>query len=302
MGHIVIAGGTGFIGKHITEQARRQGHEVVILSRSNRAASEGIRYAQWDGETLGDWAQHLEGAHGVINLSGASIASPWRGNYVQKLYDSRVKPTTAIAQAIAAAKNPPRAWANSSGIGIYGEGGNATLSEASPIGTGPIADLATAWEEATRAAGELPCSVALIRTSMVLGPDGGAFPPMARAAKFGAGGPFGDGQFWQAWIHVEDLARMYLFALDHQLNGPVVASAPSADRNADFMAALRAAVNAPFGLPAPAFALRAMCNLMHWPEDFLTQSQRAVPEIAKARGFVWAYPQIRAAMRACASG
>jgi hypothetical protein len=141
-----------------------------------------------------------------------------------------------------------------------------------------------------------------MRTSMVLGPDGGAFPPMAKAARFGAGGPFGDGQFWQAWIHVEDLARMYLFALDHQLDGPVVASAPTADRNSDFMAALRAAVNAPFALPAPAFALRAMCNLMHWPADFLTQSQRAVPEVARARGFVWVYPQIRAAMRACAAG
>lgn len=302
MGRIVIAGGTGFIGKHITEQARRQGHEVVILSRRSRSGSEGVSYAQWDGENVGEWAQHLEGAHGVINLSGASIASPWRGNYVQKLYDSRTKPSEAIAKAILACKTPPRAWANASGIGIYGDGGNATLSEASPVGTGPIADLAIAWEDATRTQGELPCPVSLLRTSMVLGPDGGAFPPMAKAAKFGAGGPFGDGKFWQAWIHVEDLARMYLFALDHQLDGPVVASAPSADRNADFMAALRAAVNAPFGLPAPAFALRAVSSLMHWPPDFLTQSQRAVPEIAKAHGFTWNHPLIRAAMRACASG
>lgn len=296
MKKLVIAGGTGFLGSEIVRVARAEDYEVVILSRSDTKV-EGAEVVKWDGKTVGPWASSLEGSSLVINLSGVPLAKPWRGDYRKVLWSSRLEPTNAIGEAVAACTNPPAAWVNVSGIGIYGDTRDRVVTEASTLGVGEVADLARDWEAAMTSF-DLPSTTrSAVRMGMILGKGGGGWPPLSIAAKFGFGGSLGSGQQWHPWIHLHDAARLMIWSGETRIDGPVVGCAPDLVRNGVFMAAIRGAVRRPFGLPAPGFALRALSALMEWPPDFLTAGQRAKPEIAMQRGFAFKFGRVQEAMR-----
>lgn len=295
MQKIVIAGGTGFVGRALSAHFIAQGYEVVILSRGGTAPA-GTRLVSWDGASVGAWASELEGARAVINLSGAPINKRWTPEYKKIVRDSRVKPTLALGDAIRQCQKPPAQWINASAVGYYGDTGEHSVSEASRLGKGFLAEVCEAWEQALYAADLPQTRRSAVRIGVVLGEGGGALDVLAKITKAFLGGAVGTGQQWMAWIHIEDLVALFDWILQENFAGAVNGVAPEPIRNTDFMAALRDTLGRPFAPPAPAFALQIAGVAMNMQTDLLLISQRVYPTIAPARGFQYRYPQIQPAL------
>lgn len=296
LGRVVMAGGSGFIGRALCSALQPVARDIVVLTRSPRGSLAGVREAIWDGGADGPWMAEVDGADAVVNLSGESVSQRVTPETRQRMVASRVETTQAIARALQAAKAPAGVWLNASGAGIYGDRGDEPLTEASTLGEeGFLVHLAKAWEGATKEApGET--RVILARIGMVLGRDGGAFPVLMKVTRAFAGGALGTGRQWVSWIHVEDLARLLVFAIESSLRGPLNAVAPEPARNADFMAELRRAAGRPWAPPVPSFALR-IAGAFGGPDPELPlQSQRALPRSALDAGFGFKFPTLPTAI------
>jgi uncharacterized protein (TIGR01777 family) len=290
---IVVAGGTGWLGSALCPALASDGHEVVILTRSPRAPTRGTRYVAWDGRTLAGWSAEVDGAGAVVNLAGEPIA-PKRWTPARKavLRASRIDATRALVQAIEQAVVPPTVLANVSGVGYYGDRGDATITELDPAGDDFLAQLVVEWEAAaqTHAA-----RVALMRTGVVLGPGGGALEPLALPFRFFVGGPIGSGRQWIPWIHREDVVRAISFILsDSRLGGPINVTSPNPVRNGDLARTLGIVLRRPSWIPVPGFALKHLFGEL---AITLLGSQRAIPACLSNAGFRFQYPDLLPALR-----
>lgn len=296
---IVVAGATGWIGTPLCQHLADAGHEVVALTRRPEAVQrrlEGIATpVQWDGVTAGDWAQHLEGAGAVVNLSGEGIADRrWTDERKRILRSSRVEPTTALVDAIGAATAKPDVLVNSSAIGWYGPHGDEPLDETAPAGDDFLADVCRDWEAAARRA-EPHCRVVRLRTGVVLGPDGGALAKMLTPFKLFVGGPIGSGKQQFSWIHRADVIGLIRFAIGHRdLVGPVNATAPEPLTMREFCAVLGSVLGRPSWAPVPAPVLKVALGEM---ADMLLTGQRVLPRAAQAAGYEFLFPTADAALR-----
>lgn len=295
MGKVVVAGGSGFIGRAVVAAAVEAGHEAVVLSRSGKAAP-GARGAQWDGSTIGHWASEVEGSDGVVNLAGETILKRWTPAHRKAMRSSRVDTTRLIGEAVAACSSPPKAWVNASAIGWYGDSGPREVSEASAAGQDDSASLCRDWEAAVDGSATPGTRKIKVRIGLVLGNDGGALPLLAKVTKAFLGGPLGDGSDYKSWIHIKDLARMVLWAVESDVTGAINGTAPNPVTEADLMSALREALGRPPVPPAPPFVAEAMANLMGIPKEVLLSGCRAVPAIPLARGFQFEFPTIERAL------
>lgn len=291
---VVIAGGTGFLGRALTASLRRDGHRVVVLSRRVRAGQPDIVAWTPDG-TVGPWATALESAEAVVNLAGEGIADGrWTTARKQALMDSRLQATSSLAAAIAGATTPPRAFLSGSGVGYYGPRGDEPIAEDASAGHDFLGRLATQWEAATSAAAR-HTRVTRLRTGLVLG-DEGALAKMLLPFRLGVGGRLGSGRQWMPWIHVDDWVRMVRFLIDDpRASGPFNVCGPAPVTNAEFTGALGRALHRPAVLPVPAFALRLALGEL---SDALLTGQRAVPAKATALGFTFTYPDVQSALDA----
>ena len=290
---VVVAGGSGFVGRAVTERLRKAGYDVLVLTRSKdlKPSEE-----WWDGETVGSWARLLEGSKAVVNLSGAPVTLRWTDENRALIMDSRVKSTSAIGQAIRQCKLPPEVWVNASALGIYGPTADAPRSENCPVGEGFIAEVCLAWERA-----QIEAEVGVVRKvrprmGIVLGKDEGAFPELAKYTKLYLGGAQGDGRHWMSWIHLEDVAAAYLWAIEKDVEGPFNLVAPEPIRNSEFMACLRKVMGRPWAPPAPAFAIRLVGAIRNMQADVVLESQRAVPAVLLSVGFPFKYEQLEMAL------
>ncbi len=293
---IVIAGGTGFLGRPLAAALLTQGHDVVVLTRG-RTAPQG-RAVSWNpAEAPGDWAAEIDGADAVVNLTGESIAGGrWTESRKYQLTASRIQPTRRLADAILAAPHPPRVFVSQSGVNYYGSRGDAIVTESDGAGSDFLATLCVQWEaEAQRA--EAVTRTVRPRTSLVLERGGGALTPMLLPFKLGVGGPVGSGRQYWPWIHRRDWVELVSWAIaTPQVHGPINATAPTPVTNAEFVRKLGRALHRPAIVPAPAFALRLLFGEM--ADVALLSSQRAVPEAAAALGFTFRYPDLDAALGA----
>ncbi len=274
---IAIAGGTGFLGRALAASLIADGDDVVVLRRGSTA--------------------EVDGADGLVNLSGESIAGTrWTPAQKERIRDSRVQTTRALADAIRRAKRPPSAFVSGSAVGYYGARGDEIVTEDTPPGSDFLAGVCVQWEKEAAAASD-STRVVYARTGIVLERDGGALPPMLPPFRFGAGGPVGSGrQFWP-WIHRADWIGMVRWALtSHAVVGPINVTAPVPVTSAEFAHALGRALHRPSFMPAPAFALRLLLGEM--ADTLLLSGQRAVPQRAQQAGFAFAFPQLDAALRA----
>ncbi len=294
---IVIAGGTGFVGKALAREFNKAGYQVVVLSRSGES-QEGVETAAWDGETVGDWAGVLNQASGVINLAGAPVTLRWTDENRRKILESRTKSTEAIGKAIRSCSIPPPVWVNASALGLFGDRGDEELDEASSAGTGFLAETCLAWEQSQKKAETPQTRKAQVRVGIVLGNGGGAFDELAKITQRFLGGAQGSGQQWMSWIHIEDLAAIFRWAVESDLVGPVHGVGLHPVRNAEMMSALREAFGRPWSPSAPAFALKAVGALIDVQTDVLLQSQRAKSKILTERQFEYKYPELRGALKA----
>ena len=297
---IVIAGGSGFLGRALAHQLLAKGHEVVVLTRGAAREDRGIRHVTWEtDEGPGDWHAVIDGADAVVNLAGAGIADQrWSEARKQVLRGSRVDATRALVAAIRSATNRPKVFLTGSAIGFYGpqpEDG-PTLDESAPPGSDFLSTLAVDWEAEAHAASALDCRVIIIRTGVVLARDGGALRKLIPPFRFFVGGPIGSGRQVLSWIHRSDWVELVVWLLRHEhAAGVYNATAPHPVTNADFSRALGAALGRPSWLPVPGFALKIIVGEMAGPA--LLAGQRVVPRRALEAGFTFQFPEIATAMR-----
>jgi uncharacterized protein len=293
---IVIAGGTGFLGTALAATLRADGHDLVVLTRQTGTLPREL--APWtpDG-TAGPWARVIDGAGAVINLAGAALDEKrWTEPRKRVLVESRVLPTRSLVQAIGAAARPPSVFLSSSAVGYYGARGDHVVTEDGAAGSDFLARLVTQWENEAEAAASTHTRVALLRSGIVLAPDGGALGRMLWPFKLGVGGPFGNGRQYMSWIHRQDWVGMARWLLaTPEANGPFNAVAPAPVTNEVFAATLARVLRRPHLLRAPRFALRLALGEM--ADAALLAGQRAVPAKAQALGFRFRWPELEAALR-----
>ena len=290
---ILITGGRGFLGQLLADALTRDGYDVVALTRDKTAKPGGAaRAATWvpDG-TVGSWSPIVDGAAGVVNLAGESIAGRrWSSRHKARIRESRVLATRSIVGAINAAASKPAVFVSGSAVGYYGPHGAERVTEDTPAGRDFLGQVAAEWEaEAANVRAQV--RLVLIRTGIVLHRRGGALPEMLPPFWFGAGGPVGTGRQYWPWIHWQDWVDLVRFAIrTTAATGPINATAPNPVTNREFARALGRAIHRPAFMPAPAFALRLMLGEMADP--LLLSGQRAVPAAAERLGFRFGHPNL----------
>lgn len=257
VGRVVIAGGSGFLGMNLARAIREAGGEAVVLSRGPAGEREGIQYVQWDGRRVGPWAETLRDTDAVVNLAGRTVDCIKTPDHCDEILRSRVEPTRVLGEALRDMGTRPRVWVQMSTAHIYGDPPSVVCDEDAAFGYGLAPVVGKAWEEAFAEAKPKATRGVIIRTSFVLGRDGGAMVKLSMLARLGLGGKAGSGTQGMSWIHERDMNRLFLRAIaDESMEGAYIASAPNPVSNAEFMRTLRRAVGMPIGLPAPAFLVR----------------------------------------------
>ncbi|MGE0702883.1 MAG: TIGR01777 family oxidoreductase [Vicinamibacterales bacterium] len=295
---IVIAGGSGLLGRLLSEALRHDGHELVVLTRGEPRRDAGTTFVKWtpDGSP-GPWSSEIDGAGVVVNLAGESIAGRrWTAAHKQRIRDSRVLATRSLVAAIGKTARAPGALISGSAVGYYGPHGDEIVTEATPAGSDFLAEVGVAWEAEAQAA-EWRTRVVLVRTGIVLSREGGALPPLLRPFWFGVGGPLGSGRQYWPWIHWRDWVDLVRFAIrTSTVSGPLNATAPAPVTNRDFTRALGRAMHRPAVIPTPGFALKLLLGEM--AEPLILTGQRAVPAKAEEMGFSFTYGEIGQALDA----
>jgi uncharacterized protein (TIGR01777 family) len=237
---------------------------------------------QWDPSTRHLAPEVLDGVDAVVNVAGASLGAPRvTPAFKAEVIRSRTDGTTALARAIAATGRPIHLL-NGSAVGYYGDRGDEVLTERSSAGSGFLVDVVHAWEGATEPAEESGASVSLLRTGIVLAPEGDAIKALLRLTKLGHGGPLGNGRHYWPWITLEDHVRAVQHVLDNALAGPVNLTGPDPARQRDIVAEMGRQLHRPTLLPAPRLALRLIVGEM---AENIVSSQRAVPARLLDSGF-----------------
>ena len=294
---VILAGGSGFIGQSLARALPQRDYEVVILTRTPRQRPDGIRELAWDGVKPGPWVESLDGAEAVVNLAGQNINCPHTPENLVTLTASRVNSVRAIAAALPGLRQPPRVWVQASAVGFYGDTGDRLCLETSPAGTGPLADICRDWEEALHAVPLPRPRTVLLRIGFVLGREGGALPVLSKITKLFLGGAAGSGKQYISWIHITDVTRMLVAAIEQELSGIYNAVGPEPVTNAEFMRQLRRAWHRPWSPPAPAFAVRLGSRLMKSEASLALMSCRCLPVRLEKQGFVFEFPRLEAALQ-----
>jgi len=294
--NIAISGASGLIGRRLLKVLAKDGQSLTALSRhAGTNLPPGVRLAVWDPVKGEPPADALREADAVIHLAGSPVAQRWSASAKQDIRESRVAGTRNLVQALSKLRRKPGVLICASAIGYYGSRGDEVLVESAAPGSGYLAEVCVAWEKEAQAAEALGMRVVRVRTGIVLDARGGALPRMLPPFRMGAGGKLGSGRHWMSWIHLEDLAALFQFALTKPVSGAVNGVAPNPVTNADFTRALAAAVHRPAIFPVPAFALRLLFGEM---SEILLASQRVKPQAAESAGFTFRFPELAGALAA----
>lgn len=288
--HVLITGGTGFIGRALCQQLLRAGHEPCVLTRSPAKAA-----AKLPGVRLIEQLEEAGPMEAVVNLAGEPLADGrWTMQRKQEFRDSRIGTTQRLLHWIASQAVRPRVLVSGSAIGYYGPRDDMPVNEDAPAGNDFAAQLCRDWEAEALHARALGVRTCIVRIGIVLGKDGGALAKMLPPFKLGAGGPMGDGMQWMSWVHRQDLLRLIVWLLEHEhAQGAYNGTAPTPLRNRDFAHTLGKVLHRPAVLTTPAIALKLMFGEM---AALLLTGQQVVPVRAQAEGFVFEHPELQGAL------
>lgn len=296
----VLAGGTGFIGLYLAQHLADQGAKVVILSRSPPPTGPWT-HARWDGRSLGPWAQTLEGATGVVNLSGRSVNCVKTPDHCDEILRSRVESTQVLGQAMRTLHAPPPVWVQLTTAHIHGDS-ELLCDEDSAYGYGLAPIVGRAWEEAFTSA-VLPSQRGVVlRTSFVLGRHGGALPVLRNLARWGVAGTVGHGRQGTSWIHERDMTRLIERGLrDESMSGIYIASAPNPISNTVFMRAVRQSSGGlgslGIGIPTAQWMVRvAAATILRTDPELMLYGRYIVSNRVEKEGFTFDFPEINAAL------
>jgi uncharacterized protein (TIGR01777 family) len=284
---IILAGGSGFIGRFLEKRFTQDGHEVAVLTRNPKLKND----IYWDGETAGEWTEQLNGADILINMAGKSVDCRYTEANKKRIYDSRLKSTQILVEVIAALSNPPTIWLNSSTATIYRHAEDRPMDEdTGEIGSGFSVDVATKWEQTFFRQQLSDTRRVALRTAIVLGKDGGALVPLKRLVQFGLGGKQGDGNQMFSWIHEEDLYKAIAYCISNEdIQGSINISAPQPLNNKEVMKLLRKQLNIPFGLPSPKWLLKIGAVLIRTETELVLKSRWVLPSKLLASGYTFTY-------------
>ena len=291
---IGITGVSGFIGRAIVEIANDAGHQVIGFSRSPERPVPGTvemrEFSRPDHAGYGN-------LDAVIHLAGEPLVGLWTQEKKRLIYQTRVDGTRALVRGMEKMRSAerPKTFVCASAVGFYGDTGDDLVDEDSDSGFGFLAEVVRDWEAAAREAHDIGLRSTSVRIGFVLGETGGALPLLRKVFRAYLGGRLGSGDQWMPWVHVRDVARMFLDAVEKDaFSGPVNAVAPHPVTNREFTATLARLLDRPAFLPAPAFALKLAPGGMH--EMFLN-SLRIDPAVLRLRTFSWEFSELEPALR-----
>lgn len=292
---ITLTGASGFLGNHLVTQLDARGHQLHLLGRApKKGMLAAARFSIWDAATSEPPLDALEGADAVVHLAGEPVAQRWTADVKRRILSSRIDSTNLLVSALSKLQQRPQVLVCASAIGYYGDRKEEKLTEASTPGTGFLPDVCVQWEQAAARARDLGMRVVPVRIGIVLHPDGGALEQMLPPFKWGAGGKIGSGEQWMSWIHLDDMIRLLVHAIESPgLNAPLNAAAPHAVRNSEFTLLLGRTLRRPALIPVPEFVVRLMFGEM---ASVVTASQHVVPEATLKSGFVFEYEQLGSAL------
>jgi uncharacterized protein len=288
---VAIAGGSGLIGTALAGKLESRGDDVRVLTRSQGSAPHAVRWNPFAPDPA-----LFEDLDAVVNLAGATLARRWSARVRREIQDSRIGLTQRLVAAIRGAARPPRVLVSASAIGWYGDRGEETLYESSAPGTGFLAELASAWENAAAGASSAGVRVVRPRIGLVLSANGGVLARLAPIFRLGLGGPLGSGRMWWSWITLEDLVSVFVRSIDDAaLEGPVNAVSPSPVRMRDFALHLAHVLGRPAWMNVPASALRFAYGPM--ADEVLLAGQRVIPRRLLDLGHAYRDAELGAALR-----
>ncbi len=291
---ILIAGGSGLIGRALAGWLRSRGDAVSVLVRRPPAGPDEIAWHPNSGE-LDRGA--LEGFDAVVNLSGANVAAGrWTHRRRDAILHSRVNATRTLVSALGQCSRPSGVLVNASAIGIYGDRGDEVLTESSGAGSGFLADVCRAWEADAAAANAAGIRTCCLRFGVVLAADGGALAKLRPVFRAGLGGRIGDGRQWMSWISLEDTVGAIAHAiLQPACRGPVNVVSPQPVTNAEFTRVLARALHRPALLPVPAAVLRLVLGEL--ADATLLASERVLPTRLAETGYAFRHPTLDLALQ-----
>jgi uncharacterized protein len=296
---VMVSGATGFVGKVLVKKLQQRGHAVTVLTRSIPQAAltlgSDCDYIHWDFNKLIS-AESFAGIDAVIHLAGESIAGArWNDAQKKKIYDSRIVSTRNLVESIIANGKNIKSFVSTSAIGIYGNrSGREILDESSSTANDFLAQVCRDWEaEVTRKMNQLPTTT-IMRVGVVFGKNGGALEKLLPLFKLGFGGPVASGKQVMSWIHIEDLADLYIYAIENKnVSGVLNATAPNPVSNAQFAKTMGKALNRPAFAWAPGFALELALGEM---STIVLDGQYVMPKRALEFGFNFKYPRVDQAL------
>lgn len=290
MDKIVIAGGSGFIGKYLQERFQALNCKVYIIGRSKDVI-------QWQDKNA--IREALEGASILINLAGKSVDCRYNDKNKREILASRTETTVALGEIIQECTNSPELWINSSTATIYRHAEDRPMTESTgEIGSGFSVTVAKEWEKALFNFQLPKTRQVALRIAIVLGKNGGVIKPLMNLVKFGLGGKQGSGKQMFSWIHIEDLFNIILFIQAHEeLNGAVNCSAPNPVNNKTLMQTIRKTLHAKLGLPSPAWLLKFGAMIIRTEPELILKSRWVVPERLINSGYTFKYPTIDKALK-----
>jgi hypothetical protein len=292
---IVMAGASGFLGRHLRRRLVADGHDVIRLVRRDPSTLEERRWRPELGELH---PATLAGADAVINLAGAGVADRrWTESYKEELRSSRVVPTRTLVTAMSALPDGerPKTLLNASGVHFYGPTGDTAVDEEAPPGTGFMPELCVAWESAARQAEEVGVRVVRLRTGLVLDRSSGLLKTRSLVMNLYVGGKIGNGRQWMPWITLRDWVSAAAFLLERDdISGPVNVTGPNPSRNLDFTKALGRAMNRPAILPTPRFGVRLVMGEFG---NEAIDSLRVLPAVLGRSGFTYRDSDLDEALR-----
>lgn len=289
-----MVGATGLLGRRLCAALLARGDEVRAVSRGGAAGIDGARDVRWDPAEGPAPAEVAQGVDAVVNLAGAPIGGKrWTAARKRLIRESRTLTTRGVVDALMA-DGAARVLVNASGADYYGVPEEPT-DETAPPGSTFLAETGVAWEREARRAEEAGVRVVLLRSGVVLAPEGGGLAEMARPVKLFAGGPLGGGAQWLPWIHIDDEIAIVLHALDRDdVSGPLNLAAPAPVRQREFVKALGRVLHRPASLPAPGIAVRLALGEM---ATLALDSRHVVPAAVLASGYEFRWTEVEAALR-----
>ncbi len=298
MKKLIIAAGTGFLGQVLVEHFTDKFDEIVILTRGKSKNIDSIKYVNWDAKTLTGWENELENSSVLINLAGKSVDCRYTENNKKEIYDSRIDSTKILNEAVLNCKNPPKHWLNSSTSTIYRFSLDKQMDEIDgEIGDDFSMNIAKSWEKAFFETETPKTLKTALRTSIVLGKNGGAFVPIKMLAKFGLGGKQGKGNQFISWIHEKDFARAIEFVIEKELTEIVNIVSPNSIRNYDFMKTLREIIGVPFGISTNKLLLEIGSFFIRTETELVLKSRNVIPKRLQENGFTFEYETLEKAFK-----